>query len=142
MRKEAAVPIIPTAKFGKTSLDVTELWLRQLQCYVVIVEIPQGVAVERKQAIFVKSLLKVQILDPAVNFITREPVFLFKLRAISIRYYSANAEFDPVLVLRCLFGCCCHRFSIRGFASTKCAGGKSSRANQHEESASGAHREI
>src|SRR5205814_4395587 len=106
------------------------------------VEIPERVTIDRKQAILVESLLKMQVLDAATNITARQPVFLFELRAIAMRYYAANTEFDPVFVLWRLFCCRCHRFFIRRFASTKRAGGKSSRANQREESASGAHGEI
>src|SRR5439155_13706871 len=66
VRKEPAVAIIPTAEFGKTSLDVAEVGFRQLHPYVVIVEIPERVTIDREQAVFVKSSLKVQILDPSV----------------------------------------------------------------------------
>ena len=69
MRKEPAVAIVPTAELGITGLDVTEIRLRQLHGYVVIVEIPDRVTVDRKHAVLVESSLEVQILDTAVNLI-------------------------------------------------------------------------
>jgi hypothetical protein len=57
--KESAVSVIPTAELSKTSFDIAELWLRQLQRYVVIVGIPDRVAVDRKQAVFAQRPLKV-----------------------------------------------------------------------------------
>ena len=99
VREESAVPIVPTAKFGKTGLDVTELRLRQLDLYVVIVGIPDGVAVDRKQAVLPESLLKVQVLDAAVRLIAWQPVLLLELCLIAAGDDSANPELDPVLVL-------------------------------------------
>src|ERR1700745_2681744 len=49
--QKSPVAIVPTPKFTETRLDVTEIWLRQLELYVVIVGIPNCVAVHRKQAI-------------------------------------------------------------------------------------------
>src|SRR5438046_1573800 len=85
MRKERGVAIIPTAKLGIACLDVAEIRLRQLHRYVVIVEIPECVTIDRKHAVLVESSLKVQILDAAVNLIAWQPVFLFELRAIPAR---------------------------------------------------------
>ncbi len=99
MREESAVPIVPTAKFGKTGLDVTELRLRQLDLYVVIVGIPDPVAVDRKQAVLAERPLKVQVLDAAVRLIAWQPVLLLELCLIAAGDYSANTELDPVLVL-------------------------------------------
>src|SRR6476659_1037981 len=70
VRKEPAVPVVPTAKFGKASLNVTELWLRQLHLYVVIVGVPDCVTVNGKGRIFAKSLFVMQILNAAVRLIT------------------------------------------------------------------------
>src|SRR5262252_2203753 len=52
VRKETAVAVVPSPKLGVTSLDVAEIRLRQLDCYVVIVEIPERVAIDRKERIF------------------------------------------------------------------------------------------
>ena len=124
MRKESAVPIVPTAKFGKTGLDVTELRLRQLDLYVVIVGIPDPVAVDRKQAVLAESPLKVQVLDAAVRLIAWQPVLLLELCLIAARDYSANAELDPVLVfsgfLLLLLSLLFHR-SFRQRAANSCA---------------------
>ena len=99
VREESAVSIVPTAKFGKTGLDVTELRLRQLDLYVVIVGIPDPVAVDRKQAVLAERPLKVQVLDAAVRLIAWQPVLLLELCLIAAGDYSANPELDPVLVL-------------------------------------------
>ncbi|KAF5407856.1 MAG: hypothetical protein Udaeo2_19780 [Candidatus Udaeobacter sp.] len=131
VRKEGAVPIVPAAKFSKTGLNITELRFRQLDLYVVIVRIPDRVAVDRKQAVFAKRPLKVQVLDAAVSGIGREPVLLFELSVVPVHNGAANAELDPVLVFRSFF-CCCHCFSIDGFAGAQPSGGKDSRANQHK----------
>ena len=103
MREESAVPIVPTAKFGKTGFDVTELRLRQLDLYVVIVGIPDPVAVDRKQAVLAESPLKVQVLDAAVRLIAWQPVLLLELCLIAAGDYSANTELDPVFVFRGFF---------------------------------------
>ena len=58
VRKESAVPVVPTAKFGKTGLDVTKFRLRQLHLYVVIVGIPDRVTINRKDGVFANSLSK------------------------------------------------------------------------------------
>src|SRR6476661_6212415 len=71
MRKEPGVAIVPTAKLRVPSLDVAEIWLRQLHGYVVIVEIPECVTVNRKERIFADGPFKVQILDTAINLIAR-----------------------------------------------------------------------
>src|SRR4051812_24840892 len=69
VRKETAVAVIPTAKLRVASLDVAKIRLRQLHGYVVIIEIPERVTIDRKDAVFVKGSFKVQILDTAVNLI-------------------------------------------------------------------------
>jgi hypothetical protein len=122
VREESAVPIVPTAKFGKTGLDVTKLRLRQLDLYVVIVGIPDPVAVDRKQAVLAERPLKVQVLDAAVRLIAWQPVLLLELCLIAAGDYSANTELDPVFVFRGFFCCCCHRFSIGGFAGAQRTG--------------------
>ena len=99
VRKEPAVPIVPTAEFSKTGFDITELWLRQLQCYIVIVGIQDRVAVDRKQAVLAQRPLKVQVLDAAVSGIGREPVLLFELSVVAVHNGAANTELDPVFVL-------------------------------------------
>ncbi len=68
-------------------------------------------------------------------------MLLFELSVVAVHNSAANTELDPVLVFWCLF-CCCHRFSVGGIAGAQRAGSKSSRTNQHEESARGAHGEI
>ena len=69
VREESGVAIVPAAKLRVASLDVAEIRLRQLHGYVVIVEIPERVTIDRKHAVFVESSLEVQILDTAVNLI-------------------------------------------------------------------------
>jgi hypothetical protein len=138
--KKSSVAIIPTSKFGKTGFDITEIRLRQLQRDVVIVEIPKGVAINRKQAVLTHRLLKMQVLDTAVSGIGRKPMLLFELSVVAVHDRAANTELDPVLVLWRLFCCCCHRFSISGFATANCSGGKNSRKTQHKEFARGFHK--
>src|SRR5690349_8871056 len=69
VREEPGIAIVPAAKLGVASLDVAEIRLRQLHCYVVIVEIPKRVTIDRKERVFADGSLKVQILDTAVNLI-------------------------------------------------------------------------
>src|SRR5882757_5035902 len=69
VRKEPGVAIVPTAKLRVASLDVAEIRLRQLHRDVVIVDIPQRVTIDRKDAVFVESSFKVQILNAAINLI-------------------------------------------------------------------------
>jgi hypothetical protein len=57
VRKETAIPIVPTSKLCVTSLDVAEIRFRQLHCYVIIVEIPQRVTIERKEDVFAHGSL-------------------------------------------------------------------------------------
>src|SRR4029453_15499593 len=71
MRKEPGVAIVPAANLGVARLDIAEIRLHQLYGYVVIVEIPERVTIDRKEAVFVESSFKVQILDTAVNLIAR-----------------------------------------------------------------------
>src|SRR5215510_1477141 len=59
VREESAVAVVPTSKLGVTSLDVAEIRLRQMQFYVVIVEIPERVTVERKEDILAHGSLDV-----------------------------------------------------------------------------------
>jgi hypothetical protein len=96
------------------------------------------VAIDRKQAVFVESTFEVQILDAAVRLIARQPVFLFELCAIAARDDSADSELDPVFVFfRLLFGGRgSYSFTIACPAANP-SGSKSSRKNQHEESARG-----
>src|SRR4030095_3927762 len=61
VRKKTRVAIIPTAKLRVASLDVAEIRLRQLHGYIVIVEIPERVTIDRKHAVFVQSSLEVQL---------------------------------------------------------------------------------
>ena len=49
VRKEPGVAIVPAAKLRVASLDVAEIRLRQLHGYVVIVEIPERVTIDRKE---------------------------------------------------------------------------------------------
>src|ERR1700681_1750248 len=72
----------------------------------------------------------------------REQMLLFELSVVAVHNSAANTELDPVLVLWSLFCCRRHGFSVGGIARAKRADSKSSRTNQHEESASGAHGEI
>ena len=139
VREEPAVAIIPTAEFGKTSLDVAEVGFRQLHPYVVIVEIPERVTIDREQAVFVKSSLKVQILDPSVRLIAWQPVLFLELRPITAGDNSAHSELDPILVFfRLLFDSRSrHRFAVACVTGMNPSGGKSSRKNQHQESARG-----
>src|SRR5438067_2387754 len=99
VRKEPGVAIVPAAKFLVTGLYVAEIRLRQLQRYIVVVEVPKSMTIQRKLRVFANSSLQVQILDTAVNLITRQPVFLLKLRAIAAGNDSADREFDPTLLL-------------------------------------------
>src|SRR6476646_5491586 len=55
VRKEPGVAIVPAAKLGVASLDVAEIRLRQLHCYIVIVEIPERVTIDRKKRVFAHS---------------------------------------------------------------------------------------
>src|SRR6476661_482093 len=55
MRKEPGVAIVPTAKLRVPSLDVAEIRLRQLHGYIVIVEIPERVTIDRKKRVFAYS---------------------------------------------------------------------------------------
>ena len=105
VRKEPRIPVIPTAKLRVARLYVAEVRLRQLHRDVVIVDIPERVTIDRKQAVFVESSLKVQILDAAINLIARQPVFLFELCAIAARDHAADGELNPIFVFfRLLFG--------------------------------------
>jgi len=91
VRKESAVPVVPTAKFRKAGLDVTKLWLRQLHFYVVIVDVPDGVTIHREGGVFANSLFVMHILNAAVRLIAWQPVLFLELRTIATRYHSANA---------------------------------------------------
>src|SRR6476661_9079953 len=71
VREESGVAIVPAAELGVASLDVAEIRLRQLHGYVVIIEIPERVTVDGKERIFTHGPFKVQILDTAVNLISR-----------------------------------------------------------------------
>src|SRR3954470_23695805 len=71
VREEPGVAIVPAAKLGEASLDVTEIRLRQLHGYVVIVDIPERVTIDRKERVFAHAPFKVQILYTAVNLIAR-----------------------------------------------------------------------
>src|SRR6516165_6485676 len=71
VRKESRVAIIPTAKFGIASLDVAEVRLRQLHCYVVIVEIPECVTINREGRVFANGLFVMQGLYTAVGLTSR-----------------------------------------------------------------------
>ena len=71
VREESGVAIVPAAKLRVASLDVAEIRLRQLHGYIVIVEIPERVTVDRKERVLAHGSLKVQILDAAVNLIAR-----------------------------------------------------------------------
>src|ERR1051326_8558844 len=71
VREKAAVTVIPTSKLSVASLDVAEIRLRQLDCYIVIVQIPEGVTIERKEDVFAHGSLDVQILDTAVRLTAR-----------------------------------------------------------------------
>ena len=69
-------------------------------------------------------------------------MFLFELRVIAARDDSANTEFDPVFVFfGLLFGRVAYGFAIAGSAASP-SGGKSSRKNQHKESARGGFHKI
>src|SRR5262245_37602443 len=59
VREESAVAVVPSAELGIASLDVAEIRLRQLDCYVVIVEIPERVTIERKEGVFAHGSLDV-----------------------------------------------------------------------------------
>ena len=82
--------------------------------YVVIVEIPERVTIDRKHAVLVESSFKVKILDAAINLIARQPVFLLELRAIAAGDDSADSELDPILVFFGLLFRCggSYRFAI------------------------------
>src|SRR5262245_705791 len=137
VRKKSPVAVIPTPKLSVPSLDVAEIGLRQLHGYVVIVEIPERVTIDRKERVFSDSSFKAEILDTAVNLIARQPVFLFELRAIALRDDSPDSELDPILVFfGLLFRCRSDRLLVTR-ATANSSGGKSSRKNQHQESASG-----
>src|SRR5258705_2959116 len=71
VREEPRVAIIPAAKLGVASLDVAKIRLRQLHGYVVIVDIPKRVTIDRKERVFAHGSLDVQILYAAVNLIAR-----------------------------------------------------------------------
>jgi hypothetical protein len=143
VRKEPAVPVVPTAKFGETSLNVTELFLRQFHLNVVIVGVPDCVAINCKGRVFAKSLFVMQTLDPAVRLITWQPVFLLELRPVAARYYAADAELDPVVVFFGLLfrgrSCC---LAIARVTGADRRSGKDSRKNQHQESARGVRHDI
>jgi len=76
--ERTAVAIIPTAEFGKTSLDVARLG-STVAPLCRNREIPERVTIDREQAVFVKSSLKVQILDPCVRLIAWQPVLFLEL---------------------------------------------------------------
>src|SRR3954469_8784390 len=59
VREETGVAIVPAAKLGVASLDVAEIRLRQLHGYVVIVEIPERVTINRKERVFAHGPLEV-----------------------------------------------------------------------------------
>src|SRR5256885_400644 len=104
-RKNPAAAVIPTAKLCVASLDVAEVGFRELERYVVIVEIPERVTIDRKLRVFADSSLQVQILNTAVSLIAWKPVFLFELRTIAASDDSADSELDPIFVfLGLLFG--------------------------------------
>ena len=89
--------------------------------------------IDREDAVFVESSFEVQILDATVNLIARQPVFLFELRAVAARDDSADCELNPVLVLFGLFFCCRRGLAI-ALTGAHRSDGKTSRANQHEQS--------
>src|SRR5205823_10639902 len=98
VRKKPGVTIVPSAKLRVPGLDVAEVRLRQLHRYIVIVEVPERVTIDREQSIFVESPFEVQILDATVRLIAWQPVLLLELRAIATRYYAADSELDPIFV--------------------------------------------
>ena len=59
VRKEPRVAIIPTAKLAITRLYVAEIRHSQLQRYIVIVEIPQCVTINREHSVFTDDPLHV-----------------------------------------------------------------------------------
>src|SRR5206468_3685769 len=137
VRKKPGVTIVPSAKLRVPGLDVAEVRLRQLHRYIVIVEVPERVTIDREQSIFVERPFEVQILDATVRLIAWQPVLLLELRTITTRYYAADAELDPILVFFGLLfrGGSSDRFAIRSGANP--SSGKGSRKNQHKESARG-----
>jgi hypothetical protein len=69
-------------------------------------------------------------------------MFLFELRAIAARDDSADSELDPILVF---FGLLFRRSGdglLIARATANSSSGKSSRKNQHQESASGVFHNI
>src|SRR6266403_717301 len=58
-REGPGVAIIPAAKLRVASLDVAEIRLRQLHGYVVIVDIPKRVTIDRKERVFAHGSLDV-----------------------------------------------------------------------------------
>ena len=75
-----------------------------------------------------------QIPDAAVRLIAWQPVLFLELRAIAARYYTADAELDPVFVLFSLLFCGRSRgFAIACVTGANCGCGTSPSANQHKE---------
>src|SRR5204863_4609222 len=99
--------------------------------------VPKSMTIQRKLRVFANSSLQVQILDTAVNLITRQPVFLLKLRAIAAGNDSANREFDPILVLFWLLFRGRSDGLLIARPAVKPSGNKNSRKNQQQESARG-----
>src|SRR5438034_579463 len=71
VRAEPGVAIVPTPKLRVASLDVAEIRLRKLHGYVVIVEIPERMTIDRKKRVFTYGSFEVQILYAAINLIAR-----------------------------------------------------------------------
>src|SRR5262249_44896862 len=69
VRKEAAIAVVPTSKLRIARLDVAEIRLCQLHRYVVIVEIPERMTIEREESVFAHGSLDMQILNTAVHLI-------------------------------------------------------------------------
>jgi hypothetical protein len=76
-------------------------------------------------------------LDTSVNLIARQSVFLLELRAIAAGDDSTDSELDPIFVLFGLLVCRRSDGLLIARTAANSSGGKSSRKNQHQESARG-----
>src|ERR1051325_5628156 len=115
-RNKTAIAIVPASKFAVTRLDVAELRLYQLQLHVVIVNVPERVAVDRQRRVFADAVLVMQVLDPSVDLVARQPVLLFELRPVATGNDSADAKLNPIVVLGRVLRCCSGRLSAARFA--------------------------
>ena len=109
--------------------------------YVVVVDIPERVAINSQRRVFANGLFVMQAVYPPVRLIAWQPVLLLELGAVAGRDDSSDTELDPILILFGLLfrGRSRLRFVVACLTGTNPRDGKSSRKDQHHESARGVH---